>query len=405
MSEEIIINNNNEIISSDLRSTYEEYNLDENRNSEIHFIPNIVSELIDELKLDKVINSSGFEIRSLQTNYDTEISCQECEENSSNNDNIIIIKPIIIDENILINNNLLFNDNLSVNEQLEYDNLSINEDVWENSFVDDNKFYINNKIARIFPIIKNFNNYSKLKIDDDSFSYITVREIADMITKLISYHLLYFNLNPQKMTIIDYTAGVGGNVLSFSKYFNCVYGIEIDKLRASYLENNINIYGFNNVKVINDCSINFTCEEMIKINPNIIFMDPPWGGTDYKNSDTLLLKLGNKSIEELIKDIIIIFSKHYLNENNSNLPDYSSRERSRSPVNLNNKLIVLKLPKNYDVEYFYNYIKNIKVDNYLINIYLYILNKMIIIICELNYKITPDLNIVEETNNPIIIQC
>ena len=398
MSEEIIINNNNEIILPDLKSIYEEYNLEVDRlesatfevdrDSEMNWIPNIVSELIDELKLDKAINSSG----SQKIGQSTDISCQKCAENPSNSDNIIIIKPIIIDENMLINNNL------SINEETEYDNLSINEDVWENSFVDDNKFYINNKIARIFPIIKNFNNYSKLKIDDDSFSYITVREIADMITKLISYHLLYFNLNPQKMTIIDYTAGVGGNVLSFSKYFNYVYGIEIDKVRASYLENNINIYGFNNVKVINDCSINFTCEEMIKINPNIIFMDPPWGGTDYKNNDTLLLKLGNKSIEELIEDIIIIFSKHYLNENNSNQPDCGPRERSINPANLNNKLIVLKLPKNYDVEYFYNYIKNVKADNYSINIYLYILNKMIIIICELNYKTIPDLNNIEETH-------
>jgi 16S rRNA G966 N2-methylase RsmD len=253
----------------------------------------------------------------------------------------------------------------------EIKNILINEDAWEDS-INDNKFYINNKIARIFPIIKNFNNYSKLKIDEDSFSYITVREIADMITKIISYHLLFFNLNPQKMVIIDYTAGVGGNVLSFSKYFSYVYGIEIDELRASYLENNINVYGFHNISVINDSSINFNYNDMIKINPNVIFMDPPWGGNDYKNSDKLILKLGEKMIEELVVDIIKIFSEYYLNNDPKNL-------------NKRNKLIVLKLPKNYDIEYFYNYINALKVENYDTNIYLYILNKMIIIICELNY--------------------
>jgi tRNA/tmRNA/rRNA uracil-C5-methylase (TrmA/RlmC/RlmD family) len=298
-----------------------------------------------------------------------------------------LINNLELDNKILINTNLDENTNLDQNiiddyneydnQYLEYENenknILIDEDAWEDS-INDNKFYINNKIARIFPIIKNFNNYSKLMIDEDSFSYITVREIADMITKLISYHLLYFNLNPQKMKIIDYTAGVGGNVLSFSKYFNYVYGVEIDELRASYLDNNINVYGFKNVEVINDCSINFNYNEMIKINPNVIFMDPPWGGNDYKNSDTLLLKLGDKSIEELVGDIIKIFSEYYLNENNNKY------------INLNNKLIVLKLPKNYDIEYFYNYIKDIKVTNYLINTYLYILNKMIIIICEMNYQ-------------------
>ena len=32
------------------------------------------------------------------------------------------------------------------------------EDAWE-SAINDEKFYINNKIARIFPILKNFNNF------------------------------------------------------------------------------------------------------------------------------------------------------------------------------------------------------------------------------------------------------
>ena len=112
---------------------------------------------------------------------------------------------------------------------------------------------------------------------------------------------------------------------------------------------------------------------MIKINPNVIFMDPPWGGNDYKNNEKLLLKLDEKSIEEFVEEIIKIFSDYYL----------QNPESIKKSLNLKNKLIVLKLPKNYDIEYFYNYINNIKVENYKINIYLYILNKMIIIICEL----------------------
>jgi len=307
-------------------------------------------------------------------------------ENIDNNENIIINN----NENININNdeniNIKNNENIIIKNDIieeiekgiikEEKNEIINDDVWEDS-INDEKYYINNKIARIFPLIKNFNNYSKLKIDEESFSYITVREIADMISKIISYHLLYFNLNPQKMTIIDYTAGVGGNVLSFSKYFNHVYAIEICEERANYLENNINVYGFKNITVINKSAIDFNREEMIEKNPNVIFMDPPWGGNDYKNSDTLLLKLGSKSVEELIGEIIIIYSEYYKKQ-----VEYNTIKS----LNFNNKLIVLKLPKNYDIEYFYNYIKKISVDNYTIKTYLYILNKMIIIICEMEYK-------------------
>lgn len=254
-----------------------------------------------------------------------------------------------------------------------------NCDAWDRA-INDDKFYINNKIARIFPILKNFSNYSKLKIDDTSFSYITIREIADIISKIISHHLLVYNLNPQKITIIDYTSGVGGNVLSFSKFFYCVYAVEICKQRCEYLENNINVYGYKNINIINDCSIKFNNNSMIDINPNVIFIDPPWGGIEYKNNESLLLSLGEMSIEELLIDIVSKFSKFYLNKFN----EYNKINYDYD--NYNNKLILLKLPKNYDIEHLYNYIKqNNNFVNYNIKTYLYILNKMLIVICELNY--------------------
>ena len=109
-----------------------------------------------------------------------------------------------------------------------------------------------------------------------------------------------------------------------------------------YLLNNINIYNLKNIKVINDSSINFNNNDMIEINPNVIFIDPPWGGVWYRNNDLLKLTLGDIPIEELIIDIFDKFYTIVTSSTNS----YS------------NRLIVLKLPKNYDIEYIYNYIKN-----------------------------------------------
>jgi hypothetical protein len=73
-------------------------------------------------------------------------------------------------------------------------------------------------------------------------------------------------------------------------------------------------------------------------------------------------------MEEMVIDI---YNKFMKNENNNN-----------------NKIVVLKLPKNYDIESFYQYIKknNENNDNYTIYCKLYIMNKMLIIVCELiNY--------------------
>ena len=136
----------------------------------------------------------------------------------NNYPNIIIndiLKKYLIENKNEYLNLFLFNEDIENN---------IQEDPWEMS-INDNNFYINNKIARIFPILKNFNNLSKIKIDDESFSYITIREIADLISKIICFHLLEFNLNPLKIKIIDYTSGVGGNVLSFCRFFKYVYAI------------------------------------------------------------------------------------------------------------------------------------------------------------------------------------
>lgn len=267
-------------------------------------------------------------------------------------------------------------------DKLDKENEILEEDPWEVS-INDNKFYINNRIARIFPQMKNFSNYGKLKIDDDSFSYITIREIAEIISKIISHHLLQFNINPQKTTIVDYTSGVGGNVLSFSKYFQNVYAVELSTLRAEYLKNNINVYGFKNINVINESAIDYNANSMIKENPNVIFVDPPWGGSDYKNIEMLTLNLGQVPIENLVLDIVERFSEYYRNLL-SNVTDQIERQKI-SLNNFNNKLIVFKLPKNYNIEHFYKFIKNINSKYYVLKTYLYILNKMLIVIVELYF--------------------
>lgn len=270
------------------------------------------------------------------------------------------------------------NDNYDDNYNNDLKNCD--KDPWDDS-INDNQFILTNKIIRIFPQLKNSNNYLKLMIDDESLSYITIREIADLTSKIICHHLIKYNLNPQKVKIIDYTAGVGGNVLSFSKFFNKVYAVEIHKNRYEYLKNNVDVYEYKNVLCINDSSINFNNKFLVEINPNVIFVDPPWGGNTYKETDSLRLNLGDVSIETLVIDI---FSKLYEHTIKCNIltTEVNNKKIYRQNI-FHNKFIVLKLPKNYDIEYFYETIKkNNNIPNHAICSYLYILNKMLIIVCE-----------------------
>jgi folate-dependent phosphoribosylglycinamide formyltransferase PurN len=127
---------------------------------------------------------------------------------------------------------------------------------------------------------------------------------------------------------------------------------------------------FNKIRGLNGnlfAHFNYNNEKMLDIKPNTIFIDPPWGGICYRKNDLLKLTLSDVPIEELVFNI---FNK-FRTINISPLDSYS------------NRLVVLKLPKNYDIENFYHYIKkNIEDKNYIIVMYVYILNKMFILVCE-----------------------
>jgi hypothetical protein len=176
-------------------------------------------------------------------------------------------------------------------------------------------------INKIFPTIDNNN---LLKYDNEGLWSISLPNDANKIS------LIILNNFGQNINILDGTSGIGGNVISFSKYFNKVCAIEIDKTRFEILKNNINIFQLNNVQLINDSCLNYLNNDY-----DIYFFDPPWGGPNYKYNKLLRLMLGGFTLIELIKKI--------------------------------KKPIIFKLPNNYDLSEFSNYNYNIiRVKNYLI---------------------------------------
>lgn len=270
---------------------------------------------------------------------------------------------------IIFANNII---NTAINNVVNKQKYSVKS--WSNIINNKSYLYKLRKI-RIFPSLKNKNDYSKIQIDDESFNYITIKEIANYTSKVICHHVVSDFLNPLKITICDLSAGVGGNTLSFSNYFKCVYAIEILKNRYEYLDNNLKVYKCKNVNTFNMCSIDFINNKMLEINPTVLFIDPPWGGNGYKKIHNLELTLGNYTLEQLIVVILNKFSNLYKNLEN---------ETER------NKFIILKLPKNYNIINFYKNIKNSCINNYIVKNYLYIFSKMILVVSHciyINYQI------------------
>lgn len=169
---------------------------------------------------------------------------------------------------------------------------------------------------KIFPLIKNF-DMNKLQYDDEGLYSISHPDDADYI----SYLILNCVNNNKNLTILDTTAGLGGNTISFSKIFSQVVSIEIDKSRFKMLENNIKLYDLTNINLIND-----DCKNYLDSNYDIIFFDPPWGGPDYKTHKSLELFLGNKNLINILEKIPknkYIILKLPFNYNLNNLKEYN----------------------------------------------------------------------------------
>ena len=201
---------------------------------------------------------------------------------------------------------------------------------------------------KLFPVYDNKEIINKLKIDYDSVSYISSPIYAEKITKIIINHC-----KTNKLIISDCTAGCGGDSISFLNKFKKVYSFEKNLIRYYYLLNNIKQYKLTQKSHI-------YCSNFMKIlkdieDHDIIYLDPPWGGKDYYKLKQLKINISNISLESYILDFI------------------KDKDTKKVP-----QIIILKLPCNYDLRYFYDNLKKIG------KIYLYDLNKMLIIVIEIN---------------------
>lgn len=209
-------------------------------------------------------------------------------------------------------------------------------------------------LHKLFPKYNN-TKLKNLLIDDETLMYITMPKDSEKISMIISSHMIHFK-SSNNITIVDATACVGGDTITFCINFENVISIEENINTYKMLCSNIKQYDFKNITVLNG-----DCTQIIpKLNNiDVIYIDPPWGGKDYKKKDNINLNIGSVSIEEFIINCII--------------------------KNNNIYLFVLKLPCNYDF-------KNLKEMLYeKFNIYLYRLYKYIIVVLETKHKFMFDL--------------
>lgn len=125
---------------------------------------------------------------------------------------------------------------------------------------------------------------SGIKIDEEGWYSVTPEIIANHIA--LEAHKIALTNNPESgfTCIVDAFCGVGGNTIQFAKYFDKVIAIDLDSGRLEMARHNATIYGVvDKIQfILGDV---FEVLNILKkeINPDLVFMSPPWGGPTYIN--------------------------------------------------------------------------------------------------------------------------
>jgi predicted RNA methylase len=168
---------------------------------------------------------------------------------------------------------------------------------------------------------------SKLQMTDVGLYSVTYWKDSNKIIKIIQK---YFPDTPlENLTITDGTGGLGGNVIPFAKKFYKVNAVEYDETHYKMLTNNVDVFGLSDKTEIIQGDYSKLWD---RFKQDVIFIDPPWGGVDYKKKNKLRLYLGEVEFGYFVRKLI---------------------------KNKASKLIVLKVPFNF---YLSEFIKKLKIN-------------------------------------------
>lgn len=97
------------------------------------------------------------------------------------------------------------------------------------------------------------------------------------------------------LVVTDGTACVGGNVLSFCDFFTRVIAVECDATRVAMLRHNLAVLRKTNAECVHASYL----DVMLELEQDVVFLDPPWGGPEYKERANVDLFLDNVPLHDI----------------------------------------------------------------------------------------------------------
>lgn len=167
----------------------------------------------------------------------------------------------------------------------------------------------------------------KVKMNETAFFSVTPAVYAEKVAGMMRAVLALLGKSPY--AVIDGTACVGGDTRLLAKHFDLTVAIEKDPETYTLLQDNLSTWGINVQTVSGDTSalIPQFWTLIGTVATFCLYLDPPWGGVDYRSQTDIQLTLGSLAVEDVVNRA---FEAH-----------------------LSMKLAVLKLPRNYNCGYLF----------------------------------------------------
>lgn len=173
------------------------------------------------------------------------------------------------------------------------------------------------------PFTKNLNESKKehmrkqLKFTEETGFSISYWTHAELINNVIKKILKLKDNDLSTMSITEDGVGAGGNTLAFARKFKSINSIEFNPTHVRYLKHNLPIL----LKPEDYKKVNIIQGDFSKLHDkykqDIVFLDPPWGGPNYKEMKPLYMYYGETEVGQIInklrKKVKMIIMKAPLN--------------------------------------------------------------------------------------------
>jgi len=137
--------------------------------------------------------------------------------------------------------------------------------------------------------------YDSLKMTPEGEYSITKRHDS----KKIIQHMRSMVGSLKHKTVADLTGNVGGDTIMFGMNFKHVDSYEWSPENFEALKHNVEVYDLKNISLHQGDST-----ELFHKHVDVLYLDPPWGGPDYKEKKELDLLMGKESVATFLKKVV-----------------------------------------------------------------------------------------------------